>query len=89
MNENTVCSNYESEINFCPSGSSMNVHYKNCPEDHHVVYECLGNWKFKGHRYMALIENTVHSPIYRCAVSIIAFSQQNFIIPLIFRVKKR
>lgn len=60
------------QINFCPSGSAMNVRYKKCSFND-LSYECLGSWKGSDNQnYLALIDSgDSHDPKYRCAVSIL------------------
>nr|XP_040222749.2 uncharacterized protein LOC120949487 [Anopheles coluzzii] len=66
------CDSVESEVDNCPSGSALNLRFRNCAfPDREVTFECLGHWRGFGNRnYLALLStgNESHlGPKYRCA----------------------
>lgn len=71
LNEDKVCSGFESTLSQCPSGSSMSFRFKGC--SHPVVganLECIGSWQASNQHYLAVIDwinGTV--PRYKCGVS--------------------
>lgn len=70
------CDRNDSEIDSCPSGSALNIRFRDCDSrSYETTLECLGHWiGYDGQKYMALV-NTEHGekfgPDYRCAVSLI------------------
>ena len=69
------CSSQDSELDSCPSGSSLNLRFKNCAfADQGITFECLGHWKgLKNQNYLAVMNingDQRLGPAYRCAVSI-------------------
>lgn len=71
--ETTGCDSKNSELDNCPSGSAMNLRFRQCTfSDYEARLECLGQWKgYDGQNFLALM-NTGHisfGPKYRCAVS--------------------
>lgn len=71
MNEEKLCSGYESTLSQCPSGSSLNIRFKGCngaPQS--ANYECIGHWHALNKDYLAVIDwinGTVAN--YKCGVS--------------------
>lgn len=68
------CLGKDSELDNCPSGSAMNLRFRQCSfENREITFECLGQWQGIGQQnYMALVNsqsNTNFGPQYRCAVS--------------------
>ncbi|XP_058058208.1 uncharacterized protein LOC131209215 [Anopheles bellator] len=66
------CDSDESEVDNCPSGSALNLHFRNCGfADREVTFECLGHWRgFRNQNYLALLstgDDTHLGPKYRCA----------------------
>ncbi|XP_072402400.1 uncharacterized protein [Diabrotica undecimpunctata] len=67
------CRGYDSILNSCPSGSTLNFMLRNCTfKGYDMKFECLGHWKgiddetfviFTDSRYMSNLR-----PKYRCAV---------------------
>lgn len=71
--ETTGCDSKNSELDNCPSGSSLNFRFRQCEKfPNEATFECLGQWKgHDGQNFVALM-NTGYSsfgPKYRCAVS--------------------
>lgn len=67
------CPGKDSELDNCPSGSAMNLRFRQCSfENHEITLECLGHWQgLEGQKYMALMNARKHErlgPQYRCAV---------------------
>lgn len=74
INEPIECTGKESEMDNCPSGSAINLRFRNCSfENREVKFECLGHWQgLEQQKYMALMNTRVNDklgPQYRCAVS--------------------
>lgn len=74
MNEEKLCSGYESTLSQCPSGSSLNVRFQGCNGAAQTLlnanYECIGHWHALNKDYLAVIHwinGTV--PNYKCGVS--------------------
>lgn len=68
------CTGKDSELDNCPSGSAMNIRFRQCSfENRDVTFECLGQWQGLGQQnYVALVNSqssTTFGPQYRCAVS--------------------
>ena len=63
-----ICDNTESSMNFCPSGSSMIVNFKNCLfAPFSTVFECIGHWQALNKNYLAIIDRTnLTEPKYKC-----------------------
>lgn len=72
--ETTGCDLKNSEIDNCPSGSSLNLRFRQCSfHDYSATFECLGQWKGHDNQNFVAFMNTGHQsfgPKYRCAVSI-------------------
>lgn len=73
MGNGRECKKFESYLDFCPSGSTMNIHFRQCTFDNYdLKLDCLGQWEGpNGQTYLALLDNR-HSqdqkPQYRCAL---------------------
>ncbi|XP_053680572.1 uncharacterized protein LOC128731471 [Anopheles nili] len=68
----TECDSVESEVDNCPSGSALNLRFRNCAfPNREVTFECLGHWRgFGNQNYLALLgtgEESRLGPKYRCA----------------------
>ncbi|XP_049536613.1 uncharacterized protein LOC125951684 [Anopheles darlingi] len=66
------CDSEDSEVDNCPSGSALNLHFRNCGfADREVTFECLGHWRgYRNQNYLALLstgDDTHLGPKYRCA----------------------
>ncbi|KAF5294827.1 hypothetical protein FQA39_LY00311 [Lamprigera yunnana] len=67
------CIGFESDMHSCPSGSSLNIHFKHCIfKSYEVKFDCLGEWEAPNKQmYIALVDNR-HSenqlPEYRCGI---------------------
>lgn len=68
------CTGKDSELDSCPSGSAINLRFRQCSfENREITFECLGHWQGVGQQnYMVLLNSQPNSnfgPQYRCAVS--------------------
>ncbi|XP_055545949.1 uncharacterized protein LOC129730552 [Wyeomyia smithii] len=66
------CESQESEVDNCPSGSALNLRFRNCAfRDQEVTFECLGHWRgLRNQNYVALVNANGDArlgPKYRCA----------------------
>ncbi|XP_062556321.1 uncharacterized protein LOC134221144 [Armigeres subalbatus] len=66
------CESPESEVDNCPSGSALNLRFRNCAfHDQEVTFECLGHWRgLRKQNYLALVNTNNDArlgPKYRCA----------------------
>ncbi|XP_029723594.2 uncharacterized protein LOC109404186 [Aedes albopictus] len=66
------CESPESEVDNCPSGSALNLRFRNCAfHDQEVTFECLGHWRgLRNQNYLALVNTNNDArlgPKYRCA----------------------
>lgn len=73
MSEPIECSAKISEMDNCPSGSAMNLRFRQCTfKDYETTLECLGHWQgYGGQQYMAMVNTQSKEqfgPQYRCAV---------------------
>ncbi|CAG9855095.1 unnamed protein product [Phyllotreta striolata] len=67
------CKGFDSMVNSCPSGSTLNVMLRNCTfEGYDMKFECLGHWKgVDDERYVVFTDSrhlTNLRPKYRCAI---------------------
>ncbi|KAF5272839.1 hypothetical protein FQR65_LT00435 [Abscondita terminalis] len=67
------CSGFESDLDSCPSGSSLNIHFRQCVfKNDDLKFDCLGEWEGpNGQRYIALLDNRHFKnqlPQYRCGL---------------------
>ncbi|CAG9816708.1 unnamed protein product [Phaedon cochleariae] len=67
------CYGFDSMVNSCPSGSTLNFRMKNCTfESHDIKFECLGHWKGMDDEVFMIFTDSRHlnnmRPKYRCAV---------------------
>lgn len=71
--ETTGCESKNSELDDCPSGSAINLRFRQCTfSDYEATLECMGQWKgHDGQNFLALMNTGYASfgPKYRCAVS--------------------
>jgi hypothetical protein len=71
LNEDKVCSGFESTLSQCPSGSTMSFRFKGC--NHPVSsanLECIGMWQASNQHYLAVIDwINGTTPRYKCGVS--------------------
>ncbi|KAJ9580595.1 hypothetical protein L9F63_024210 [Diploptera punctata] len=71
---NMKCRDPVSEMDNCPSGSDLNLHFHNCDfPNKDVTFQCLGHWSGPGDQnYLALRDTSFMSqhqlPPYRCAL---------------------
>lgn len=80
LNENRLCSGYESTLSQCPSGSMLNLRFRGCSSGSPstVKFECIGHWSALGEHYLAVIDwinGTV--PRYKCGVSSTTFQNHS------------
>lgn len=72
--ETTGCESKNSELDNCPSGSAINLRFRQCTfSDYEATLFCLGQWKgLDGQNFLALMNTGYPSfgPKYRCAVSV-------------------
>ncbi|XP_039449210.1 uncharacterized protein LOC120428283 [Culex pipiens pallens] len=66
------CESQDSEVDNCPSGSALNLRFRNCAfRDQEVTFECLGHWRgLRQQNYLALVNTNNDArlgPKYRCA----------------------
>lgn len=70
--ETTGCDSKNSELDNCPSGSALNLRFRQCTfNDYEATLECLGQWKgYENQNFIALMNTGPESfgPKYRCAV---------------------
>lgn len=71
--ETTGCDSKNSELDNCPSGSALNLRFRQCTfKDYGATLECLGQWKGHDNQNFVAFMNTgdqSFGPKYRCAVS--------------------
>lgn len=68
------CLGKDSELDNCPSGSAINLRFRQCTfPNREITFECLGQWQGTGQEnFVALVNsqaNSTFGPQYRCAVS--------------------
>lgn len=66
-----TCRKQKSEIDTCPSGSSINIRFRECSFDElDVTFECIGHWVGMDHQNYLVLMNTRSreklGPQYRC-----------------------
>ncbi|XP_017782762.1 PREDICTED: uncharacterized protein LOC108567065 isoform X2 [Nicrophorus vespilloides] len=64
------CKSRDSIIDFCPSGATLNMRFRDCPiQRYDLNLDCLGHWEgSRGQRYLILSDNRYSKPQYRCAL---------------------
>ncbi|KAK4871785.1 hypothetical protein RN001_015909 [Aquatica leii] len=67
------CIGFESDLDTCPSGSTLNIHFRQCLFDNYdLKFDCLGEWEGpNGQMHIALLDNRHFKkqlPQYRCGL---------------------